>query len=72
MLKELDVIIDSDRTIYPIKIKKSTVPKVEMVKNFKLLNKATGYQTEIETKLCLVEEKRYVKDDIIAYTINGI
>lgn len=69
---QIILIIAEDGILYPIEIKKSMNPKVEMVKNFYLLDKVLGYKKGVSTILCLIETKTYLKEDVIAYSIKEI
>jgi len=71
-MKEIDVIINYDGTLYPIEIKKSMNPNPSMAKQFKLLYKALGFQISNETILCLTKSRTYLADNLVAYPIERI
>ena len=39
--REIDLVLESDGTLYPIEIKKSSNPTLSMIKNFEILNKSS-------------------------------
>lgn len=70
--KEIDLIIESNGILYPVEIKKTMNPTSAMVKNFKILHKASGFHTQQEIILCLVDKKTYLKEHLVAYPITLI
>ena len=71
-MKEIDLIVNDNGVLYPIEIKKTMNPNASMVKNFKVLHKALGFQVFNEMILCLVSKKIILKDYLIAYPIDKI
>lgn len=71
-MKEIDVIIESSGTLYPIEIKKSASPRKSMARHLSILEKAVGYQVGNKIILCLVDKKMYLDEEIIAYPITKI
>ena len=71
-MKEIDVIIEDAGILYPIEIKKATMPKATMIKNAALLEKAKGYTVGNKMIMCLVGKKIYLAKDVVAYPIAQI
>lgn len=69
---EIDVIIESSGVLYPVEIKKTASPKLNMSKNLSILEKAEGYKIGNKLILCLVEKKLYLSQNVIAYPISEI
>lgn len=59
---EIDVVIEDSGVLYPIEIKKTANPQKSMVKNFTILNKASGYTVGNKVFLCQVDKK-----DVLRY-----
>ena len=53
--KEIDLIIDQNNTLYPIEIKKSSNPKGDAIKNFKVLEQ-TGKKIGTGNVICLCDQ----------------
>jgi predicted AAA+ superfamily ATPase len=53
--KEIDLIIEQNNTLYPIEIKKSSNPKGDAIKNFKVL-KQTGKKIGTGNVICLCDQ----------------
>ncbi len=71
-MNEIDLIITHDGALYPIEIKKSMNPNIAMAKHFKILFKSIGYTVKNEMILCLVKDKLYLRDNLLAYPIEKI
>lgn len=71
-MKEIDLIIENAGTLYPVEIKKSASPRKEMARHLAILERAVGYKIGKKIILSLVDQKRYLADDIIAYPISEI
>lgn len=71
-MKEIDLVITYDGVLYPIEIKQTMKPTKSMAKNFKTFNKAIGFTVNNEMILCLVKQRMYLSDKLIAYPIEQI
>lgn len=71
-MKEIDLIIEDAGTLYPIEIRKTASPNKEMAKHFSILEKTVGYNIGTKVILALVDKKRFLTDDLIAYPISEI
>lgn len=71
-MKEIDLIIEEARKLYPIEIKHSASPKLSMVKNMAVLDKAQGYTVELQTILAQVEKSYLLTEDTLVSPIASI
>ena len=70
--REIDLIIEEEGTLYPVEIKQSATPRLEMARHFKLLERAVGYKVGNKVILSLVDKKRYLAEDVVAYPVTAI
>lgn len=70
--REIDLIIDCDGTLYPIEIKKSTNPTLNMTKHFSVLDKVTSHKIGPKTILAIVERSYLLTENTIVYPIAAI
>lgn len=70
--KEIDLIIEDSGVLYPIEIKQTTNPNINMTKNMDVLYKAQGFEVGIKTILSQVEKNYLLAEDIIACSIKDI
>ena len=70
--KEIDLIIEKDNILYPIEIKKSAQPTIDMTKNFSVLTKITGKAIGQGCILCQCDKIHYLSDSITALPIDFV
>ena len=70
--REIGLIIEEEGTLYPVEIKQSATPRLEMAGHFKLLERAVGYKVGNKVILSLVDKKRYLSEDVVAYPVTAI
>lgn len=70
--KEIDVLIVSDNTIYPVEIKKSAAPSKKMIKNFKVLDKFTNFTIGHGAVICLCKELLPITQRVSAVPVGMI
>lgn len=70
--REIDLIIEKDNTLYPIEIKKSARPGIEMAKHFSVLSKLAGISVGQGCIICQCDKSSYLSDDVIALPIEYI
>ncbi len=70
--KEIDLIVESSGVLYPIEIKQTSSPNMNMAKHFHLLEKAEGFKMGTQLILCQVEKLTYLTSDLIAYPVGAI
>jgi hypothetical protein len=47
-------------------------PNVKMAKTFSVLEKALGYEVGNQVILCMINQKHYLSDNLLAYPIKRI
>ncbi len=65
--REIDLIIENDGIIYPVEIKKSGKPSLDMAKHFNVF-----HEIGKGCILCQCEKPYYLKDDVIALPIEYV
>lgn len=70
--REIDLIIEKDNTLYPIEIKKSARPGIEMAKHFSVLSKLAGVSVGQGCIICQCDKSSYLSDDMVALPIEYI
>lgn len=70
--REIDLIIEKDNTLYPIEIKKSARPGIEMAKHFPVLSKLTGMSVGQGCIICQCDKSSYLSNDVVALPIEYI
>ena len=70
--REIDLIIEKDNTLYPIEIKKSARPVIEMAKHFSVLSKLAGISVGQGCIICQCDKSSYLSDDVVALPIEYI
>lgn len=68
-MKEIDVLIEENEILYPIEIKKSAHPTIEMAKNFKIFENNKNLNFGHGCILCLCEKKFELSDKVSALPI---
>lgn len=68
---EIDLIITMNNTVYPIEIKKSKNPDINMIKNFKVLNKGEK-QIGQGGIICMIDKIMFLNENNIAIPIQCI
>ena len=66
------LIIEEAGKLFPIEIKHSASPKLSMVKNMAVLDKAQGYTVELQTILAQVEKSYLLTEDTVVSPIATI
>lgn len=66
---EIDLIIEKDGILYPVEIKKSSRPTMDMARHFSVLSKIPGKTSGNGCILCQCEKKMYLSDNIVALPI---
>lgn len=69
---EIDLIIEEDGTIYPIEIKLTCNPKASMAKTNELLDAIPNKQRGMGAIICLIDQKKYLRENLIALPIEYI
>lgn len=69
---EIDLIIEEDGVLYPIEIKKTASPTVNMASCFKTLNKEIKKKKGLGAIICLSDKKIFLKDDLVVLPIEYI
>ncbi len=67
--KEIDLLIEKDNTLYPIEIKKSARPTLDMARHFSVLTKISGKAVGQGCILCQCEKKHFLSDSVLALPI---
>lgn len=70
--REIDLIIEKDNTLYPIEIKKSARPGIEMAKHFPVLSKLAGISIGQGCIICQCDKSSYLSDDVVTLPIEYI
>lgn len=70
--KEIDLVIEKDETLYPIEIKKTAHPTIEMAKSFGVLSKINGKNVGHGCIICQCEKKFELSDDVTALPVEFI
>ena len=66
---EIDLVIEKDGVLYPVEIKKSSRPTIDMAKHFSVLSKIPGKTVGKGCILCQCEKKMFLSDDVIAVPV---
>lgn len=69
---EIDLIIEENNTLYPIKIKKNSFVKANMARCFMSLDKDTSKKRGTGAIICQCEEMMHLRDNLIALPIDFI
>ena len=70
--KEIDLLIQQADTLYPIEIKLSAQPKVDMAKNFSVLRDTESCRIQNGTILCQCERAYWLSDTLRAVPVDWI
>lgn len=70
--KEIDLIIEKDNILYPIEIKKSAQPTIDMAKSFSVLHKIPGKTVGQGCILCQCDKMHYLSDNVAALPVEYI
>lgn len=70
--KEIDLIIEKDNVLYPVEIKKSAQPSIEMAKNFCVLSKILGASVGVGCILCQCDKNFFLSDKVISLPLEFI
>lgn len=66
---EIDLIIEENGTLYPVEIKMSGNPKVEMTGTNSILDKIPDKRRGLGIILCLVDKKIYLRENVLALPV---
>lgn len=69
---EIDLIIEQDDVLYPIEIKMSANPKLEMTNAFDVLDQIPKKKRGIGVILCMYESPLWLKENIVALPVEYI
>ena len=69
---EIDLIIQEGDTLYPVEIKKTTVPKATMASEFDVLDMIPGKKRGLGAIICLIDRKLYLRENLVALPIGYI
>ena len=67
--KEIDLVIEKDGVLYPIEIKKSSRPALDMTKSFGVLSRIPGKTVGTGCIICQCEKKTFLSENIIALPV---
>ena len=70
--REIDVLIEKDNILYPVEIKKSASPSLDMVKNFSILKMITGKEIGNGAILCQCNKKMFLSENVIALPVEFV
>jgi len=70
--REIDLVIESADTLYPIEIKMSASPNVSMAKHFTALDDVAGMKRGIGVVLCQYERKLWLSDKVVSLPVEYI
>ena len=70
--KEIDLIIEKDNILYPIEIRKSAQPTIDMAKSFSVLHKIPGKTVGQGCILCQCDKMHYLSDNVAALPVEYI
>ncbi len=71
-MNEIDLVIEQDGILYPIEIKKSARPQIDMTKAFALLKTVPDYKLGHGCVLCLTDAKRELSENVTALPVEFI
>ena len=66
------MIIEENNTVYPIEIKMTANPKIEMAKSFNVLDKIGSKIRGTGAIICLYDKVLYLKEDLVVLPIEFI
>ncbi|MCK5811779.1 MAG: ATP-binding protein [Clostridiales bacterium] len=69
-MKEIDLLIERDNTLYPIEIKKTSTPRKEHIKNFSVLNKLHNKTIGTGGLICLYDDLLDIDQNNIVIPVN--
>lgn len=69
---EIDIIIESDNTLYPVEIKMSANPKLSMTDSFDVIDKIPGKRRGTGTVICQYDKPMWLNDTNIALPVEYI
>lgn len=69
---EIDLMIEQDDIIYPIEIKMSANPKLEMVQAFDVIDRIPGKVRGTECIICLYDKLMWLNDNVVAVPVEFI
>ena len=70
--REIDLVIEKDNILYPIEIKKSAHPALEMAKHFSVLTKIPGKTVGSSCIICQCDKPLYLSESVISLPIEYI
>lgn len=66
---EIDLVIEKDGTLYPIEIKKTSRPTIDMAKHFSVLKKISGKMIGNGCIICQCEKKMFLSENVLTLPI---
>lgn len=70
--KEIDLIIEDGRDIYPVEIKMTAKPDIKMAKSFNLLKDIPGVNLKEGVIICQYDKVHWLKENLVALPIEYI
>lgn len=70
--REIDLVIESADTLYPVEIKMSASPNIAMAKHFKALDEVAGMKRGTGVILCQYDRKLWLSDQVVALPIEYV
>ena len=70
--REIDLVIESADTLYPVEIKMSASPNLSMAKHFTALDDVVGMKRGTGVVLCQYERKLWLSDKVAALPVEYI
>jgi len=70
--REIDLVIESADTLYPVEIKMSASPNLSMAKHFKALDDVVGMKRGTGVILCQYGRKLWLSDDVVSLPVEYI
>ena len=70
--KEIDLIIEKDNILYPIEIKKSARPTIDMAKHFSVLSKIAGVSVGQGCIICQCDNPLYLSNEVISLPVEYV
>lgn len=69
---EIDLVVEKDGVLYPVKIKKTARPTKDMAKHFSVLNRIAGKTMGRGCIICQCEKKMLLDDNVLALPVEYI
>jgi len=70
--REIDLVIETADTLYPVEIKMSASPNITMTRHFKALDDVIGKKRGTGVILCQYEQKLWLSDKVVALPVEYV